>query len=473
MAVGCRCRPPEGIGRDSLPPGAGVPLVALPIVLPADLAEVRSGDVDGDGRDELILVSRKPMDAGRTPDAVSLTVVRFGPDGRELGRRAVDLGQRPVLWDVQGGLWGIDGQGATNLLTGQRVVEQATLLAGLGLTTPMAVDLAHDLEGDGKAELFLPIRGGYAVEGVDGRSWGELHATGEGSMRGRSVGGGMQLDVGRTMPTLAVADVDGDNRQDPVLFDGDRALTWKSGEGSLTGPTRQSLPFNLDPRDDPGRTVVKGEVRREVADAWLQDVDGDGRADLGLHQWVLDGSWFGSTAEFVSARGGGGTFSAPQVVRTKQAAVQVQRVDYESDGDIDLLVAELDLGVGNLARGLVQRSVRVDVNLYAWTGGVYAIEPVLLRRLDFSIEEADQPRIAVEADITGDGIVDLVTDDGLSVLRVYGGSASGFSAAATGEVAVMRHPRGEVAVMDLTGDGTAEVVIWAPGQTKGSIVHWQ
>lgn len=450
-----------------------MPLVALPISLPADLAEVRSGDVDGDGRDELILVSRKPMDAGRTPDAVSLTVVRFGPDGRELGRRLVDLGQRPVLWDVQGGLWGVDGQGATDLLTGQRVVERATLLAGLGLTTPVAVDLAHDLEGDGKAELFLPIRGGYAVEGVDGRSWGELQATGEGNLRGRSVGGGVQLDLGRTMPTLAVADVDGDSRQDPVLLEGDRMLVWKAGEGSLTGPTRRSLPFNLDPRDDPAAALVKGEVRREVAAAWLQDVDGDGRADLGLHQWVLDGSWFGSTAEFVSARGGAGAFSAPQVVRTKQAAVKVERVDYDGDGDIDLLVAELDLGMGNLARGLVQRSVRVDINLYRWTGTVYALAPTLLRRIDFSIEEAEQPRLAVQADVTGDGVVDLVSDDGLSVLRVYAGSAAGFAAAATGEVAAPRRPRGEVAVMDLTGDGTAEVVVWAPGQSEGSIVRWQ
>ena len=450
-----------------------MPLVALPITLPADLAEVRSGDVDGDGRDELILVSRKPMDGGRTPDAVSLTVVRFGADGRELGRRAVDLGQRPVLWDVQGGLWGIDGQGATNLLTGQRVVERATLLAGLGLTTPLAVDLAHDLEGDGKAELFLPIRGGYAVEGVDGRSWGEVLATGEGSLRSRSLGGGLELDLGRTMPTLAVADLDGDSRNDPVLFDGDRALVWKAGEGSLTGPNRLSLPFNLDPRDDPGAAVVKGEVRREVADAWLQDVDGDLRADLGLHQWVLDGSWFGSTAEFVSARGAVGSFAAPQVVRTRQAAVKVERVDYEGDGDVDLLVAELDLGMGNLARGLVQRSVRVDVNLYPWTGAGYALVPTLLRRIDFSIEEAEQPRLAVRADVTGDGVVDLVSDDGLNLLRVYAGSAAGFSASPVGEVAAPRHVGGEVEVMDLTGDGTAEVVTWAPGQSKGSVVRWQ
>ena len=293
------------------------------------------------------------------------------------------------------------------------MVERATLLAGLGLTTPLAVDLAHDLEGDGKAELFLPIRGGYAVEGVDGRSWGEVLATGEGSLRSRSLGGGLELDLGRTMPTLAVADLDGDSRNDPVLFDGDRALVWKAGEGSLTGPNRLSLPFNLDPRDDPGAAVVKGEVRREVADAWLQDVDGDLRADLGLHQWVLDGSWFGSTAEFVSARGAVGSFAAPQVVRTRQAAVKVERVDYEGDGDVDLLVAELDLGMGNLARGLVQRSVRVDVNLYPWTGAGYALVPTLLRRIDFSIEEAEQPRLAVRADVTGDGVVDLVSDDGL------------------------------------------------------------
>ena len=88
-------------------------LIAVPLDLPPHTAEVTQGDVDGDGVEELILVSQLPQDVG--PDAVRLTLLNLDAQGAIDRRRVVDLGNEALAWDVWGGLWALDGDGLVRL----------------------------------------------------------------------------------------------------------------------------------------------------------------------------------------------------------------------------------------------------------------------------------------------------------------------------------------------------------------------
>ena len=110
-----------------------MPFLVSTIQTPPHTVEVRAADVDADGVNELVFVSAKPK--GRQPDAVSLTVVKLDAAGRERARSVVELGQRALLWDIERGLWGVDGDGAVNLLTGARVGARRTGSLGLSNTS--------------------------------------------------------------------------------------------------------------------------------------------------------------------------------------------------------------------------------------------------------------------------------------------------------------------------------------------------
>ena len=112
------------------------PLLLASLALPADLIGVTAGEVDDDGRDELVLISR--TNEGTDTDTITLTVVHFDAQGAEEGRDTLELGSTPRFWDIHSGIWLLDGKGVARLhLDGrvERIAELVTPLAGLGPST--------------------------------------------------------------------------------------------------------------------------------------------------------------------------------------------------------------------------------------------------------------------------------------------------------------------------------------------------
>ena len=434
--------------------------------MPADLAEVRAGDVDGDGREELILVSRSPD--GRRPDRVILDIVHLSEGGSIEDRQQLDLGNAAVLWDIHGGLWGVDADGVVRLMDGHRLVEKTTPLVALGPTTPMAADIADDLDLDGLAEILVYSRGRIWAYGADGSERGSVPAPATGELSSRTRSGGTAIISAAALPPLVIGDLDGNGQRDLLLPAGRTAVAYLT-DGNIGASTKRiGLPIDLDPRED---SNSKGP-KEEVADAWFTDLDGDGRLDLAVRLWVTDGSWFGATARFKIYQGTGTGFTPLQTIQTEHAAVDVRLVDFDGDGDQDLLVSQADMGLGNLGRALLSRQVQIDVGLYSMEGGRYPDSPHSLRQLSVSIEDPDQLQISMKGDIDGDGLVDLVTNDGGDWLRVYANELTGFSQSPLAEIA-LEIPRVDEAlfVHDLTGDGRAEVLVWAPGAETGHLLR--
>jgi hypothetical protein len=230
------------------------------------------------------------------------------------------------------------------------------------------------------------------------------------------------------------------------------------------------LPIDLDPRDE-GQNKRQSE---DIAGAWFTDLDGDGRLDLAVHLWVTDGSWFGATARFRIFSGTGSGFTPKQSLKTDSAAVDVRLLDFDGDGDQDLLVSQIDIGLGNLGRALLSRQVQVEVGLYSMEDGRYPDQPVSLRGLTFDIEDPDDLQLSIRGDIDGDGLIDLVTNDGGDWVRVYTNELTAFSTTPLVELALPVPRTGEALfVQDLTGDGRAEIFVWEPDATEGSLLRLQ
>jgi hypothetical protein len=463
-----RCRP-GSLTPSPCPLEPTVPLVALTIALPAHLVAVHAGDVDADGRDELVLVSRRPVPRGVEP--VQLTIVDFSAAGLEEGRRTLDLGTEALLWDVQAGLHGVGPDGPVSLEAGgpRTLMSAPTLLRALGPTTPQSADVVDDLDGDGVPEVLFFSRGRLRAVSADGTDRGSVPAAVRGALGGRDESGGRAQHITARWPSMVVADQDGDGRKDLLLPEGRNLRVYRTGAQLGESRLDLRLPVDLDPEDDPARKQGK---RKELGRAWFEDVDADGRVDLVVQSWIIDGSWFGTRAEIALYRGTPGGFAAAAVVETESAPVEVRTLDHDGDGDLDLLVPQVDTGIGNLARALVSKRVQVQARLHRMEGGRWATDPLDLRTLSVPVDDPDAVAVSLDADIDGDGWVDAVLAERDEPIRVFQGGPDGVSEDALAESRVSVPPGDDpLFVRDLTGDGRAEILVWGPGASEATLLR--
>lgn len=445
-----------------------MPLVATPFELPADTREVRAGDVDGDGRDDLVVVSRTVVRAG-VPESVKLTILSLGDTGAVTKKQEVDLGTRALLWDVDHGVWLLDGTGLVRHGAEQTRIKFPTALQGLSPASPRHADLTHDLDGDGVPELVAWSAGRYVAYRADGGPLGSVAAPAEGTLGGDWETGGARTSYTLTPPPLAVADLDGDGRRDLLLPSGATLAAYFTGDNVGARAATIPLPLDLEPREEDPKP---GETRRRVSAVWLDDIDGDGRTDLGVQRTVLAGTWWGATAELSWAKGRGDGFGPLATIPVNAAAFGVELVDLDGDRDKDFVAPVVDVGIGTVARALVAKSARVDLSLFRNDAGTFATPAKVLRVFAFPLEQPDRFQGVLDADVDGDGRLDLVTNDGEDRVRVYRGVSGGLEATPAHDTPV-RVPVADdtLFVHDLTGDGRAEIVVWGPGERTGTVLR--
>lgn len=448
-----------------------MPLTSFTLPIPEGVEAVSAGDVDGDGRDELIFESHRKADG--KPDAVTLTVIPFATTGAAGTARSFALDSRASLWDADHGLWLVDRDGLARLDTGgTRVAKLSTLLGALGPTTPARADLAWDLDADHVPELIVWSQGQYRVFRADGTDLGAVAAPARGELDPGYAQGGSLVTATLRPPPLSVGDWDGDGRLDLLVPQGKKLSVAITGDTVGVRTSTMALPVDLDPPHD--RPLAEGEVRREVGGVWLMDLDGDNKVDLGVQRTILNGSWFGATTEFLFAKGTGSGLAALQTLSIQQAAFALRPVDADGDGRQELMAALVDVGVGNIARAIVSKEVVAQLSLFRSGASGYGATPVPIHTLRFPLEHPEKLHVDLSADVDGDKHLDLVTDDATSRLMVFRGGPSGFAntPALTADITV---PVGDESlfVHDLTGDGRAEIVVWGRGSRTATVLRAQ
>ncbi|QMV07323.1 VCBS repeat-containing protein [Streptomyces lincolnensis] len=419
----------------------GVPLLAGLLVLgavPPDLPDTdRAGrtvlapvrdDFDGDGYQDLALGAPRATVGGQTR-AGHVVVLYGGPHGVSADRRTV----------ISRATTGIPGSPATS--------EQFGLQLSKG-----------DLDGDGRAELVVGTSGGKARAVV---VWG----------------GPRGLTGGTSVPAAATrtGDFDGDGRLDLALFAGGRS----PGDDPL-GTTATVWTGPVSRSGTPARTSGLDAEHLRYQDVWdgaVGDVNADGRDDLVLKTYLGEGA-FGTRFYLATARGltaadfpgGDGGFAFG---------------DLNGDGYDDLAVgATADRGkitvAPGSAAGLKPRS--------AWktytqdTPGVPG-----------TAETGDYFGADLSAgDVTGDGIDDLAVgapgeelgyDDGAGAVTLLRGSRTGPTG--TGAQLLTQDTKGvtgtsepgdgfggAVRLLDINGNGHADLTASAPGEDSGNGRAW-
>ena len=356
------------------------------------------------------------------------------------------------------GVGDIGGDGSQGANCGSNGVELCPPLVG-----DFALDVAvADFNGDGRPDVAVPVFVGDSAPSIVGVY---LHV----SMSGDGYQPRTDLAVGKGLTTIAAHDLDGDGRADlvvtgsggvvSVLFnDAARPGTFKLNQ-TLTAPLAGAIA--LDDLNGDGRPdlVIAGDTlyvaMQDAGDAGryappvsiypsrtgfafgavaIGDLNGDGEPDI----VVADDD--GVQVVFLSATSGAPTVASSislYTTGTDGDAAAVAVADIDGDGKDDIVITD---------------SGAKTIVIFLQNG---AAPGTFRAPLTYALPAGSGSSLAV-ADLTGDGHLDLVTggQDSIDVLLHDPGDPGHFLPAASYSAPLSD----AVAVADLNGDGLPDIV---------------
>jgi len=447
---------------------------------------LRARDMNGDGRTDLLAFSTGADGpavhiflAGERGDYAPTATLVLRPAGH--GIRDVyylfpalldpERGMEIVLVDRLRGVVAFSlkaaGKGTEPVLSGPRRVADAPPLPFYPESGhALVLDAARDLDGDGKDELILPSAAGPTPKGAGYRI---LRAGREPEML--PTGAEFRLSeaphrfftLAWTFPRLTTTDWDADRIPDFVAAgSGSLLLYLQRRDGSFLGVKRR-----LDVLDPDHR-------RTERSTLSFADVNADGRADLLVTSCPTSVKVFERFSSRISlylnpsvlsARKPGRFATPASTWKTRGVSVNPALLDFDRDGDLDVVVTALGLDLRSRIGNEFKASYsvhRFDPKLRGFEKDPYVTiqRPFPFRQLE---RNSTEPVCFFGGDFDGDGQNDLldIADDGhVTILR--GTSETDFLSSAK---YVFKEPmlrlrarvRSDVLILDLNGDGASDM----------------
>lgn len=295
------------------------------------------------------------------------------------------------------------------------------------------VQLVRDLNGDELDDVMMPDFGGWrvAIQNEDG-TFQMPQLVGPDPIMG--VGSARYVYYRAFEPFFMDHNLDG--LKDMTFWrDGEFAVHRQGLNGSYAIDAVKFSP-EMDDVADGLFSISFGdsadnEDGEQKALAALEDLNGDGIEDLLIDTFKVDGL-FGIESHqdvhfgFVGETGSIEFPVAPDsIVSAKGVQFDNQRLDIDGDGKMDLMVTSVDFSLGTVIRALLARSVSLVIGIYRMSDDQYPEDPTVSRKItatiDFSEGDIFVPAI-VAADVTGDGLKDLLVQDGVGELKIFTGN---------------------------------------------------
>jgi hypothetical protein len=436
------------------------------IHLAGEISCVLSTDLDGDGAGEAVVGYL--ADAGRGEPRKTLAFFRAGPD-RRYGPEPVrefllpddtgviafgDVngdGRADLVFTRRGAVWTFPLQpDHTFSHEPERIVRWPCNLP-YSRDRIFTFDLLRDLNRDGRPDILLPTLDGYALF---------LQKTGGNYPRKPDVS--FPLDYGATLsemfqgrtlgihyriPLPALLDINRDGIDDLVFADGN---------------TCWFFPFLPETGTYGKAKVVRLPVRKEGVQflvSQVDDFDADGLPDVFVMRGVPRKVTFNIDNLFFRGKPGLAFGSREDLVLSHERQIIPPWImDLDGDGRKEFVTFSQRLSLNSVIDYFVRDRVAVDVSAHPNRGGVFSKDPVVVRKVFLKVEEEEGSPGAVAGDFNGDGREDFVyTPDSTKVHYLLSGGEDLIPAKPTCSLEVPSY--GSRVVEDFNRDGRDDLAI--------------
>jgi len=404
-----------------------------------EVKEVRSADLDGDGRRELLVSS-----TSHPQGAPERTLYVCGWRGKGIDSRPVlqDTWKVPheaAFWDV--GPAGEAGEGKHVYflsLDGLSEVGKFGFPPNLRIEAPVLLSVGQedeflwmefirDWDGDGREEAMLPLGRQvrfYRWGGTEGWALADsaeirpLAYYSNNVLFGRNLGGYQYLSL-LLYPILEAVDLNGDGRKDLLGLRNGMGFCYLRGENGRLDP--EPFLWNMEIRSEEEIARHRATLSYRVA-----DLDRDGCADVMVHKLVMSFTdWDAETAVFLGRPESFRPREPDQRFPANGIFSGVSLDDLDGDGYPDVTVWSVKTGIVPLVEILVRRAIHIRSHSYygAWPKG-FSINAANEGNFVLHIDSARPDFLRglmpnTEGDFNRDGIKDLVAEKGAERLAIY------------------------------------------------------
>ncbi len=456
---------------------------------PGTLKECLRGDFNGDGLADLaavclreegakqamhfsVFLQRKGAGFAENPD----TQGAF-PDGSAAACCADVLGGREdeIVVMTKDGVGAFVGLAGPSPPVFTRIFSGRTFFKNAPSGSILAMDFARDLNGDGRADLIIPQQGGYllAFQAAD-RSMGMMkavQAAGESKIvrHTNQIFETEFIHLKSTLPILRPADFDGDGLLDLVALQ--KPMLWvfiqqKDAGFPLKPTVSMRLPF-MDQKTRPTETdMFESKVVR------IEDVNRDGRCDLiysSTHGKIGIFSSIATTYALFLGRKDAFYADLPdRLINIPGVALVPDFIDYDGDGDLDLLVGSVRTDLFQGVKAAIAEEVTVTYFMFLCKDGLWEQSPAFEEKVTFPTSMIDRgelaPRAMFSGDWNGDGFRDKVEVTEESVMRFFAGRVEegewGFADSPFAETKA--DVSADLEVLDLNLDRKSDAIFYHP-----------